>query len=266
MNLLNRHFYQNKANLEQELKQALHQMPDPANGAHIQATILLSKREACLRKERTRITYLCFLRKQIRFIAWKLWAVQSMLLLIISILLSRFFDSPFMPHQLIKLLACLSVLIFMAALPLLYRSVRYRMQEVEAATRFSGVKLLLSRLFIIGIGDICLLTGVFLATVIKTALPTDSTVFCLCFPFLLAGCGSLYMLGHFPPRRFFVGSLLYCALLTVAFGIVPWQDTFLYRPSPTAIRAILCALPFLFCVRQLRYLINKSSYAEMQLG
>lgn len=251
--------------MQQELKQALHQPPAPANDAQIQATILLTKREACLRKERTRITYLCFLRKQIRFIAWKLWAAQSMLLLIISILLSRFFSSPFTPHQLIKLLACLSLLIFMTALPLLYRSVRYRMQEVEAATRFSAVKLLLARLIIIGLGDICLFTGVFLATVIKTALPTDSIVFCLCFPFLLAGCGGLYMLGHLPPRRFFVGSLLYCAFLTVAFGIAPWQDTFLYQPSLTAIRATLCALPFLFCLRQLHYLINKSSYAEMQL-
>lgn len=266
MENVNKNCDRNHANLEQELKQALHQMPAPSNEAHIQATILLTKREARLRQERTRIPYFCFLRKQIRFIAWKVWTVQSMLLLIISILLSRFFNPSFVPRQTIKLLACLSVLIFMTALPLLHRSIRYQMQEVETATRFSGIKLLLARLFIIGTGDIFLLTGVFLATVIKTALPTNSIVFCLCFPFLLAGCGSLYMLGHFPPKRFFVGSLLYCAFLTAAFGIVPWQDTFLHQPSLTAIRTILCALSFFFCVRQLRYLITKSSYAEMQLG
>lgn len=260
---LNRNYDRNHANLEQQLKQALHQIPVPANNAHIQATILLSKREACLRQERTRITYFCFLKKQIRFIAWKVWAAQSMLLLIISILLSRFFNPLFMPRQTVKLLACLSVLIFMTALPLLYRSVRYRMQEVETATHFSGVKLLLARLFIIGIGDICLLTGVFLTTVIKTALPADSIVFCLCFPFLLAGCGSLYMLGHFPPRRFFIGSLLYCAFLVTALGILPEQNAFLSHP---AARITLCCLLFAFFVQRLRYLMKVSSYEEMQLG
>lgn len=259
----NSNYDRSHANLEQQLKQALHQIPVPANNAHMQATILLSKREACLRQERTRITYFCFLKKQIRFIAWKVWAAQSMLLLIISILLSRFFNFSFTPRQAIKLLACLSVLIFMTALPLLYRSVRYQMQEVETAARFSGVKLLLARLFIIGIGDICLLTAVFLATVIKTALPTDSIVFCLCFPFLLAGCGSLYMLGHFPPRRFFVGSLLYCAFLVAVFGIFPGQNAFLSHP---AARIALCCLFFAFFVQQLRYLMKVSSYEEMQLG
>lgn len=266
MERINKNCDRNHINLEQKLKQALHQTPAPVNDAHIQATILLSQREARLRQERTRITYLSFFRKQIRFIAWKVWAVQSVLLLIISILLTRFFNPSFTPRQTVKLLACLSVLIFMTALPLLYRSVHYRMQEVETATRFSWIKLLLAKLFIIGIGDICLLTGIFLATVIKTALPTDSIVFCLCFPFLLAGGGGLYMLGHFPPRRFFVGSLLYCAFLSVAFGIAPWQDSFLYQPSLPVIRAILCALSFLFCVLQLHYLLHKSSYAEMQLS
>lgn len=263
MENLNKNYDRNHANLEQELKQALHQMPAPANDAHIQATILLSKREACLRQERTRISYFCFLRKQIRFIAWKVWAAQGMLLLIISILLSRSFNASFMPRQSIKLLASLSVLIFMTALPLLYRSVRYRMQEVETATRFSGVKLLLARLFIIVIGDICLLTGVFLATVIKTALPTNSVVFCLCFPFLLAGCGGLYMLGHFPPRRFLVGSLLYCAFLIAAFDILPGQNALLFHPVA---QIALCCLLFAFCAQQLRYLMKISSYEEMQLG
>lgn len=266
MKNLNRRYDKNYANLERELKQALHQMPVPANNAHIQATILLTGKEACLKQERTRISYLCFLRKQLRFIAWKVWIVQGVLLLFISLLLSRLFNSAFMPRQLIRLFSCLSVLIFMTALPLLYRSVRYRMQEVETAARFSGIKLLLARLLIIGIGDICLLTGVFFAAVIKEALPTGSIVFCLCFPFLLAGCGGLYMLGHFPPRRFFAGSLLYCAFLVTAFGLLPGQDLFLLQPSPPAMRIALCALLLAFCIQQLRYLIKVSSYEEMQLS
>lgn len=264
--ILNRSFYQEDTNWEQELRHALHQMPSLPSDAHLHATISLAEKEVCLRQQRRRITFSRFLRKQIGFTWRNLWIVQGISLIILRILFSRFYSDPIMPLYLLKLLACLSILIFMSALPLLYRSTRYQMQEVEAASRFSGAKLLLARLIIIGIGDACLLAGIFLTTILKTILPAGSAAFCLCFPFLLAGGGCLYLLGHFPPKQFFAGSLLLCSFLAVAFGITPWQDTFLYLPSLTAVRVILCALPFAFCVQQLRYLMKGSSYEEMQLG
>ncbi len=260
---LNRSFPKKNANGEQALRQALHQIPSPIHEAHLHATISLAEREADLKQLRRRITLPLFLAKQIGFTWRNLWIIQGISLII---LLSRLYSDSITPLLLVKLLACLSILIFMSALPLLYRSVRYRMQEIEAATRFSGGKLLLARLIGIVIGDSCLLTGIFLITTLKMILPAGSAAFFLCFPFLLAGGGCLYLLGHFPPRQFFVGSLLFCSSLAVAFSVIPWQDTFLYQPSLTAVRAVLCALPFAFCVRQLRCLMKESSYAEMQLS
>lgn len=252
---------------EQELKQTLHQIPSETNDAHLQATISLVKRETCLKQGRERISFSRFLTKQIRFIGWKLWALQGSSLLFISILLSRFFESPFTPRQAIKLFSCLSILLFMSMLPLLYRSVRYRMQEIEAVARFSGLKLLFSRLIIIGIGDVCLLAGIFGCAMLKTVMPADSAAFCLCFPFLLAGSGCLYLLGRLAPKQFFAGSLLYCSALMLIFSILPGQDAILYQSSLSALRAILCALLLTFCVQQLRYLTKISSYyEEMQLG
>lgn len=264
--ILNSSFHEKDTNWEQELRHALHQTSSLPNDAHLHATISLVEKEVCLRQQRRRITFSRFLAKQIGFTWRNLWIVQGISLIILRILFSRFYSDSITPLYLIKLLACLSILIFMSALPLLYRSARYQMQEVEAASRFSGVKLLLARLIVIGIGDACLLTSLFLTTILKTILPADSAAFCLCFPFLLAGGGCLYLLGHFPPKQFFAGSLLLCSFLAVAFGITPWQDTFLYQPSLTAVRVILCALPFAFCVQQLRYLMKGSSYEEMQLG
>lgn len=252
--------------LEERIRDSLCQIPSAAADAHLHATILFAQEELRLKQGRERISFLRFLAKQIGFTGRKIWAAQGFSLFIISILLSRFFELPFTSRQLIRLLACLSILLFMTALPLLYRSVRYRMQEVEAAARFCGVKLLFSRLIIIGIGDVCLLAGLFLTVLLKTALPKDSAFFCLCFPFLLAGGGCLYLLGHCPPGRFFAGSLLYCLALLLVFSILPGQGAFWYQPSLSAAQALLCALLFAFCIRQLRYLSKVSSYEEMQLS
>lgn len=261
----NNNRYQKKE-WERELRQVFHQMPSTTNDVHLQATILLAQKEARLKQRRTPISFTRFLIKQIRLIGWKLWTLEGIAMFIVSRLLTRFYGFFLTPRQLMRLMACLSVLIFMTALPLLYRSVRYRMQEVETASRFSGVKLLSARLIVIGIGDVCMLTGIFLSPLLKTVLSADSIFFCLCFPFLLAGGGCLYLLGHFPPAQFFTGSLLLCSFLIMLFGLLPGPYPIMDQPSLIAVRAVLCALLLIFCVQQLHYLITVSSFEEMQLN
>lgn len=250
---------------ETKLRHTLHQTPAIYDEKHFENTILLTQKELFLKQNRGRISFTRFLAKQIRFIGWKIWILQGISLLTMSLLIPRFYEDSITLQRMIKRLVCLSILIFMAALPLLYRSVRYRMQEIEAASRFSGVKLLLARLIVIGIGDICLLTGIFISTMIKTLLPADSVFFCLCFPFLLSGSVCLYMLGHLSPRQFLAGSFLFCSLFVFLFAVTPGQYAFLYLPSLSAARAILCAFLLAFCVWQLRYIIKTSSYEELQL-
>lgn len=251
--------------LEQQLRQSLHRLPSTTNEAHLHTTILLSRREACQKQRRRRISFILFLGKQLSFIGWKVWSIQGLFLLSVYGLFSDSFDYLRTPLRLAKLLFCLSVAVFMTALPLLYRSARYRMQEIEAAARFSSVKLLLAKLIVIGIGDISLLGGIFLFTLAKTSLSADSAVFYLCFPFLLAGGGCLFMLGHFPPGKFLAGSFLFCSTLILAFSVLSGQRAIWYLQPPPAARFILCALLAAFCAGQLRYIIKASSYAEMQL-
>lgn len=250
---------------ETQLRHTLHQTPAIYDEKHLENTILLTQKESFLKQHRERISFTRFLAKQIRFTGGKIWLVQGIFLFVMSLLIPRFYEDSVTLQQMIKRLVCLSILIFMTALPLLYRSVRYRMQEIEAASRFSGAKLLLARLIVIGIGDICLLTGIFISTICKTLLPADSVFFCLCFPFLLSGSVCLYLLGHFAPGQFWAGSLLFCSFLLFLSVFTPGQYAFLYQPSLSALRAILCAFLLAFCVWQLRYIIKTSSYEEMQL-
>lgn len=257
--------FDKETQLEQRLKQSLHQIPSVNNDSHLHTTILLAEREACLKLRQERISFTRFLLKQIGFMGWKIWIIQGISLFSITLLIPRFYEDSITLQRMIKRLACLSILIFMTALPLLYRSVRYRMQEIETASRFSGVKLLLARLILIGIGDICLMTGIFFSSIINTLLPADSVFFCLCFPFLLSGSACLYMLGHLTPGQFWAGSLLFCSLLGLLFALIPGQYLFLYQPSLSVLRALLCAFLLALCVHQLHYIIKTSSYEELQL-
>lgn len=254
-----------EATLEEQLTQSLHQVPSVSGDSHLQATILLARKEAGKKQNRTRISFSRFLGKQISYIGWRLWILQGIFLLAVYGVLSDFSDYLKSPLHLAKLLFCLSIMVFMTALPLLARSFRWRMQEVEAAARFSSVKLLLAKLVVIGIGDMFLLSGIFLTALAKTALPADTAVIYLSFPFLLAGSGCLFMLGHFPPGRFLAGSILFCSSLMLAASVLPGQYYFLFYPSFSAVRCILCALLTAFCAYQLRYIIKTSSYGEMQL-
>ena len=256
---------QKETKLEQQLRQSLHRLPSAASEPHLHATTLLARREACRKQMRKRISPIHFLGKQLTFIGWKVWLVQGFFLLSVYGVFFDFFDYLRNPLRLAKLLFILSVAVFMTVLPLLYRSVRYRMQEIEAATRFSSVNLLLARLIVIGVGDIALLGGIFLFTLVKTSLPTASAGFYLCFPFLLAGGGCLFMLGHFPPGKFLAGSFLFCTALILAFSVLPGQHAFWHLHLSPAARFILCALLAVFCAKQLLYIVRNSSYEEMQL-
>ena len=251
--------------LEKNLKQSLQQAPAGIHEKHLENTILLARKEAGLRKRRKRISFMGFLSGQIAFIGWKIWIIQGFFLCILHGMLVRFYEYYVTPQTMVKLLFCLSILVFMSVLPLLYRSVRYQMQEIEAVSRFSCGKLLLSRLLIIGIGDIFLLGSIFLSTMIKTTLPAGSAMLYLCFPFLLAGSGCLYMLGHFAPRHFFMGSLFFCFFLMLVFCIIPNQYMLLSLPSLTLVWIMICALLFAFCIWQFRHIVKDSSFTEAQL-
>ena len=255
------------ADFEKKLQQALHQVPMADNG-HLKHTLLLAEKEAYRRHERKRISFPRFLSLQIRFMGWKIWFMQGIFLLIISGIVVRTYGRYFFenPQFLTRLLFCLSVLVSMTALPFIYRSVRYQMQEVEAASYFSAVKLLMAKLALIGIGDISMLTVIFIATIAKTSLPADSAILYLCLPFLLVTDGCLFLLGHFSPKHFKAGSLGLCSFFILMCIALPGHYRFLFQQSFSMGWMAVCGLLVVFCIKQLHYILYHSSYTEMQIA
>lgn len=251
---------------EENLKQSLQQIPVTINEAHFDRTITLAQKEALLRQGRERISFFYFLWKQIKFMGYKLWIGQGIFLFLINRLLAGLYESLARPLNMVKVLFCLSVLVIITVLPFLYHSVRYQMQEIEAASRFSCAKLLLAKLIVIGIGDISVLGGIFLTTIIRTSLPAESAFLYLCFPFLLAGSGCLFLLRRLSPRQFLMGSFSFCSVLALVFCMVPGQYAFLFQQSFSAEWMIICTLLFICCVDQVRSIIRDSAYTETQVA
>ena len=251
--------------LETRLHQAYQGADVEVRSSSMSEAILLARKEAYSRRQR--LSFPQFLSMQIRFIGWKVWAVQATCLLAVCGLFSHLFGQGYWkdPQSVAGLLVCLSLFIFMTAPPFLYRSVRYRMQEVEAAARFSSVRLLMARLIIIGIGDGALLGGILLTAAVKTALQPSSAVVSIIFPFLLASSGCLYLLGHVCPRQFLAGSMGLCGFLLVGLSLAHRHFHFFTVPSLSPGWVGLCALLIAFCCHQFHHLLYHCAYAEMQV-
>ncbi len=249
--------------LETQLRQAYKGADIEVHSSSTSAVVLLARKEAYARRQR--LSFPQFLSMQIRFIGWKVWAVQGASLLGVCWLLSHLFGQEYWkdPQSVAGLLICLSLFTFMAAPPFLYRSIRYRMQEVEAAARFSSVRLLMARLIIIGVGDAILLSGILLTAAVKTALQPSSAVVSVAFPFLLASSGCLYLLGHVSPRRFLAGSMGLCGFLLMVLSLAHRHFHLFFCLSPGWIG--VCTLLVAFCCHQFHYLLNNCAYAEMQV-
>lgn len=249
--------------LETRLRQAYQGADVVARLSSMSAAVLLARKEAYSRRQR--LSFPQFLSMQIRFIGWKVWAVQGASLLAVCWLLSHLFGQGYWkdPQSVAGLLVCLSLLTFMSAPPFLYRSIRYRMQEVEAAARFSSVQLLMARLIIIGIGDATFLSGILLTAAVKSTLPLGGAVLSVGFPFLLASGGCLYLLGHVCPRQFLGGSMGLCGFLLMVLSLAHRHFHLFFRLSPGWIGA--CALLIVFCCHQFLYLLHNCAYTEMQV-
>ncbi len=249
------------------LKQSLRHAPEPTTQASLENTILPAKKQAIRRCQRKRIPFRQFLFRQVRYIGWQLWSVQGLMLLLFDRMLTqlygeRFWDSP---SSVARLLFCVSTLVSMMALPLLLRSRKYRMQETESAAYFSSARLLLAKLMVIGIGDLALLAGMFLTAQVRTSMQAGSLGFYLLLPFLILSAAYLYMMGHCSGDRFFSGSINLGIAMLLFGTVLPGRWLPLFQQSMTFGWLVFCGFLLAFCAGQLRYLLYRSPYAQLQL-
>lgn len=252
--------------LKKILRQSLQQTAIKDDEKHLAVVFLLAKAEAGRRAKKPRISFLRFLFLQIKFMGWKIWTAQGIFLWVLSNLLRHWWRYLLEnPSGITRALFCLAVLVLMTALPFIYRSVFYQMQEIETATYFSSAKLLMARLAIIGFGSVVILGGIFAGIVIKTSLPASNVFLWLAVPFLFIAGGSLFMLGHFGNKGFFYGSMSLCIFSILSCIALPERYHQLFQQSYSLNWLMAGIFLILFCVGQLRYILYHSAYAEKQI-
>lgn len=127
------------------------------------------------------------------------------------------------------LLGCCGVATVTAAIPLLYRAVRYRMYETEHVCYFSGAQQLLARLLFIGIGTLLMLAVTVWVVAGQRWLGVGCAVLYVSAPCLATACGDLALLRRMPLERFpvfgciFGGGLVLIMRVMQHFGWYPQQ-------------------------------------------
>ena len=232
---------------------------------HMKETIWLVRKEIAKKAERRRLSFWKFLVIQIRFIGWKIWTIQMIILGIIYLCMTEFFGRYYMEHaeDLPRILMVLAIVVLMIIIPFLYQSFRYKMQEVEAVTYFSSVQLMMARLFIVAIGDGVLLWSIYVMVDANSVIPKMIIFLCLSIPFFVAGNGCLFMVRYLKPEKFLQGSISLCMTM---IGMFLYKDVWWKTLFQNGICGlIISGLLMLLCVFQI-WNMQDSSYVELQIS
>lgn len=233
---------------------------------HLQYTLSLLRQEQISKSNHERIKLSAFLTLQIKFIGWKIWLLQGLVLAVIFYFLTVIFGDAFdYNKRFVAVLTCsISIMVLMMAIPFIQRSLRYKMHESEIATYFSSIKLLMAKLLIIGIGDIFILNGMLFLIVFKNYLNIGSALLYIIFPFLLTCWGFMYLLGHIPAQRFSPCCVGLCAILYICIALLNKFAPIVFQQTFSAAWAAICLILLLLCLSQFRYIMHYSSYAQIQ--
>lgn len=230
--------------LRSELQAALKDRPAlQISEEHLVQTMREARIAYQNRRNRERIRYPAFLLRQVRFVGAPVWLLQGFLLLC-AFWLFGLADivSDFAPRHLPVLLGCFSVFIAMTGIPFIGRSAQYKMLETEMATRISIPKLLLTRISIIGVGNVLLLIVSFLLASMKAELGAGSVALYLLLPYLIACCGCLFIqtYAHRGYQGFVSTSL--CFSLTALLFVLYKAAPMVYEQASAPVWGALCAV------------------------
>lgn len=234
---------------------------------HLQKVIHRAQNEQITRCRQKRIGFPEFCLRQVKYTAWKIWAAQGSFLIVMCSIFLAVFGSPFdLSHkQAAILLGLFTSAIPLISFPFLYRSVRYRMHEVEEASRFASLRLLASKLLIICTGDAFMLAGATVVSIVKMNVNAYDAILYGMLPFLAVSSLLLYIVAHVPSSRAFIYFLVtYLFVLSVGAVLVHFC-TFLFSQSLSWITAGICMILSLFCASQIKKLLQGSTYQELQL-
>lgn len=194
------------------------------------------------------LSFMGLVRRQVGFLAWKIWLMQGMVLASLCALFLSLYTygaDPRTTAALPKLLCCCSGIIAISAVPILKRSHRYHMAEVEQSTRFSLGGNVLSQLLFIAAGDLCMLSvlGIYVAV----CGLTGSVIFIsLVIPFLTCATAGI-MLWVRAPFPLFERTVIPCGILSSLSmcALIEWCQNRYGSPIPAGMLGIFAAYTLL---------------------
>ncbi len=208
------------------------------------------------------ISFLRFTLLLAKFTGIRIWLFQGIALTVILSLFWSFTSTAERqdPRFVAFLLCCLSSVTLMTALPILQKSRIYKMQAIEAATRFSMGKLLLGRLVILGIGNGAMM-AILCFVAQTTLLSFRSAALYVLFPFLLSGWGLSLLIPRIKAEHITAGSMVLCGMLVLAFRLLFRFYPALFAQSFTPKWAALCAALAAWGIFALRHAVSNLRFA-----
>lgn len=248
--------------LEEEISSALQNRMPEISENHLKQTILLTEEVYRKHGAKERIGFGGLVLRQFRFIGWKMWLVQGLGLLVFIRVIRILFQQEFMDVRHISYILCLaSIMISWAVVPMIGRSIRYGMFEVENTAFYSCGKLLLAQLLVIEGGGLAVLGSIFWFMTTRYLYQVSELVFSLFLPLLAVTGLFLYLV-----RRGRIGAIVkYC---NIAGGIVIAVIILMGRKGicnlmelPKAGGWLACGLCLAVCIIQIRKIWCRNGFA-----
>lgn len=209
-----------KANPANELARFLMVEKNIAYETHLQDTVRRTRDEAGRlgRADRPLLSFGGLIAKQLKFLAWKIWLLQGMVLAALCAVFFTIYTTGLRwraDRALPKFLCICSAIIVMSSIPILKRASRYKMFELEQSTHYAVGGGLLAQLSFIGIGDIGMLAMLALI-VSRHGLTISVALISLVIPFLTAAISCLMLWTRTEPTFFQTGGVALCILSSFA--------------------------------------------------
>lgn len=204
-----------KNNLENKLK-ALYSSAVPAPNENIKKQTILkaaavTKKLCCAKSD---MSFGEFFLSQIKFIRKKVWLGQFSVLLFCTAVIFTSSDS----INSISLISALIPLIFIFGAGELSRAFLCKTAEMEMSTPFTLNQVMLSRLTILGLTDILVLTCIIAITAVSFPISIFRILMYICVPFLITSFGCLCILNYVHTKE--------CNYYCIALGVLVMAGSF----------------------------------------
>ena len=257
-----------KRKIEKRIRKELQEQELEMNVLNREATLAMVEKECARAGKQDRNGFFKFFVRQMKYLSVPIWCLQGVILMLILLFLSYAYGEQMVESakEFAILLCGSAILILLTMVPFIQRSVRYQMNAVEAATRFSSGRILAAKLLTIGLGDGVMILGLIIFNALCTSLSVPQIIVFLLVPFLILSSATLHLLRHVAADKYGTGcicvGLLFFLAVLLGGEVAPWIF------AETGIIAwVITALAFgVFTTYQIRQLIKSSVIMELQIG